>query len=49
MESQGIPDCIQVSQTTYSRIKDKFHFEQRGPIDVKGKGKMETYLLKGRK
>jgi adenylate cyclase len=49
MESQGIPDCIQVSQTTYWRLKDKFHFEQRGPIDVKGKGKMITYLLKGRK
>lgn len=49
MESQGIPDCVQVSEATYQHIKDKFVFEQRGPIDVKGKGKMVTYLLRGRK
>jgi class 3 adenylate cyclase len=49
MESQGIPGCVQVSQTTYERLKDKFKFEQRGPIEVKGKGKMVTYLLRGRK
>lgn len=49
MESQGIPDNVQVSEATYQHIKDKFVFERRGPIDVKGKGKMVTYLLRGRK
>jgi len=49
MESQGISDGIQLSETTYQRIKDKFICEQRGPIDVKGKGKMVTYLLMNRK
>jgi class 3 adenylate cyclase len=49
MESLGIPDGIQLSETTYQRIKDKFICEQRGPIDVKGKGKMVTYLLSRRK
>jgi class 3 adenylate cyclase len=49
MESQGIPDGIQLSETTYQRIKNKFICEQRGPIDVKGKGKMVTYLLMNRK
>ncbi len=49
MESQGIPDRVQVSESTYQRIKDKFILEHRGPIEVKGKGKMVTYLLKGRK
>ncbi len=49
MESQGIPDSIQLSETTYQRIKDKFICERRGPIDVKGKGKMVTYLLMNRK
>ncbi len=48
MESLGIPGGIQVSETTYQHIKDKFIFEKRGPIDVKGKGKMVTYLLKER-
>lgn len=49
MESQGISGSIQISETTYERIKDKFIFELRGPIEVKGKGKMVTYLLKNRK
>jgi len=49
MESQGIPDEIQVSEVVYSRIKDKFFLEKRGLIEIKGKGKMNTYLLKGRK
>jgi adenylate cyclase len=49
MESQGVPDCIQVSETTYEHIKEKFIFEQRDPFYVKGKGEMVTYLLKGRK
>jgi class 3 adenylate cyclase len=49
MESQGISGSIQISETTYQRIKDKFIFEQRGPIEVKGKGEMVTYLLKERR
>ena len=46
MESQGVADNVQVSETTYLHIKDKFVFEQRGPIEVKGKGEMVTYLIK---
>ncbi len=49
MESQGIPDEIQVSEVVYNRLKDKFFLEERGLIPIKGKGKMNTYLLKGRK
>ncbi len=49
MESQGIPGCIQVTEVTYEILKDKFFLEKRGMIEVKGKGKMVTYLLKGRK
>ncbi|MCK5876842.1 MAG: response regulator, partial [Candidatus Marithrix sp.] len=49
MESQGIPDEIQVSEVVYKRLKDNFYLEERGLIDIKGKGKMNTYLLKGRK
>ncbi|MBW4520486.1 MAG: response regulator [Scytolyngbya sp. HA4215-MV1] len=48
MESQGIPSCIQVSETTFNCLDGKYHFEERGFIQVKGKGEMRTYLLKGR-
>jgi len=48
MESHGIPGCIQVSEATYERLRDKFHFEPRGAIYVKGKGDMNSYLLKGK-
>jgi adenylate cyclase len=47
MESQGIPGKIQVTQVTYELLKDKFELEQRGEIEIKGKGKMMTYLLLG--
>ncbi|HAA31214.1 MAG TPA: histidine kinase [Cyanobacteria bacterium UBA8553] len=49
MESHGIPGSIQVSSSTYERLQDKYLFQERGVIDVKGKGKMTTYLLMSRK
>ncbi|MGI8500647.1 MAG: adenylate/guanylate cyclase domain-containing protein [Hassallia sp.] len=49
MESQGFTNKIQVSETTYQHLRDEFFFEKRGEIQVKGKGKMTTYLLIGRK
>ena len=45
MESHGIPGRIQVTEATYQRLKDQYQFEQRGIIDVKGKGEMPTYWL----
>ncbi|MEQ9000453.1 MAG: adenylate/guanylate cyclase domain-containing protein [Coleofasciculus sp. B1-GNL1-01] len=45
MESQSIPGRIQVTAAIYEKLKDTFEFEQRGMIDVKGKGKMTTYFL----
>jgi class 3 adenylate cyclase len=47
MESHGLPGCIQVSSTTYEQLKHNYSFQERGVIQVKGKGKMTTYLLKG--
>ncbi len=47
MESQGIAGCIQVTEVTYQLLKNKYRFEQRNAIEVKGKGEMITYLLKG--
>jgi len=49
MESLGQLGSIQVSESTYERLKDKYEFERRGKIEVKGKGKMTTYFLTGRK
>lgn len=49
MESHGIPGCIQVTETTYELLKDKYIFEERGFIQIKGKGEMRTYLLRGRR
>ena len=45
MESSGLPGKIQVSAATYECLKDRFEFEQRGIIEVKGKGEMLTYWL----
>ncbi|NES22266.1 MAG: adenylate/guanylate cyclase domain-containing protein, partial [Symploca sp. SIO3E6] len=49
MESSGIPGEIQVTATTYERLKERFLFEERGSIMIKGKGEMTTYFLKGGK
>jgi class 3 adenylate cyclase len=48
MESYGVAGCIQVTARTYQRLKDGYRFQRRGPIQVKGKGELVTYLLLGR-
>ena len=48
MESHGVPEGIQVTEATYQRLKDRYLFEERGPIEIKGKGEMPVYLLTGR-
>ncbi|MEO1181160.1 MAG: adenylate/guanylate cyclase domain-containing protein, partial [Cyanobacteria bacterium J06636_28] len=45
MESQGETGKIQVTPTVYQKLAHRYRFEQRGPIDVKGKGQMITYWL----
>jgi PAS domain S-box-containing protein len=49
MESSGLPGRIQVTAATKERLQDKYLFEERGSITVKGKGKMISYWLIGRK
>ena len=49
MESHGVPGRIQVSLYTYELLRDKYEFEDRGEIEIKGKGEMRTYFLNGRK
>lgn len=49
MEAYGTTGCIQVNETTYAKLRDKYAFEDRGEFYVKGKGEVKTYFLKGRK
>jgi class 3 adenylate cyclase len=48
MESQSLPNRIQVSATTERHLQNAFRLEPHGSVDVKGKGPMETYFLLGR-
>jgi adenylate cyclase len=45
MESHSLPGRIQVSATTRLALGERFNFERRGAIEVKGKGLMETFFL----
>lgn len=45
MESTGAQDRIQVPQAVHERLNDDFVFEERGDVDVKGKGVMRTWFL----
>ncbi|MEB3289699.1 MAG: adenylate/guanylate cyclase domain-containing protein [Leptolyngbya sp.] len=47
LESQGVVDRIQVSETTYQHLKDYYAFESRGTLHIKGRGPMTTYLYSG--
>jgi class 3 adenylate cyclase len=49
MESSGLPGRIQVTAATYERLRDRYQFEDRGEIEVKGKGRLQAYLLVGRR
>ena len=48
MESTGISGEIQVTATVRDRLSQGFGFEPRGAIEIKGKGQMDTFLLKAR-
>ena len=47
LETTGLPGRIQVSQTTYELTKERFSFEAREPIEIKGFGRTQTYFLVG--
>jgi class 3 adenylate cyclase len=46
MESHGVADEIHLTEETRTLLGDSYLFEERGEIDVKGKGKMRTYFLR---
>lgn len=49
MESQGLGGRIQVTQEVKDRLESEFEFQERGRVEVKGKGKLKTFWLVGRR
>jgi adenylate cyclase len=48
MESHGMAGRIQVTDSTRRRLGDAFLLENRGAVEIKGKGRMQTWFLNGR-
>ena len=48
MESTGTAGCIQVTERAYQRLRGCYRFERRGPVQVKGKGVLDTWFLVAR-
>jgi adenylate cyclase len=49
MESHGVPGRVQLSESTRRRLGEPFLLEERGALDVEGKGELKTWFLAGRK
>lgn len=49
MDSTGVPGRVQLPANCLPQLQDRFIFEQRGQVYVKGKENMNTYLLVGKK
>ena len=45
MESSGLANQIQVTGVVKEKLDSRYTFAERGPINIKGKGMMVTYLL----
>ena len=48
MESSGVPGRMQISEVTHDLVcgEDEFAWDERDFVEVKGKGKLRTYLLR---
>lgn len=49
MESHGVPGRIHVTEATFAMLHDTFELDAREPIEIKGKGRMQTYLIVGKR
>lgn len=49
METTDVAGRIQVPQNVYDRISHAFVLEERGDVEIKGKGLMHTWYLVGRR
>ena len=48
MQAHGLPGEIQVTRAVRDLLEDRYTFRERGMIDVKGVGEMNTWILLGR-
>ena len=48
MESHGVAGRVQVSESTRELLGDPFLLEERGALEVEGKGEMKTWFVGGR-
>jgi class 3 adenylate cyclase len=46
MESTGVPGAIHVTENVYKELCGSYTFEERGLIEIKGKGKLPCWLLR---
>jgi class 3 adenylate cyclase len=46
MESHGVGGAVQITEATRARLGARRAVEERGEIDVKGRGRMRTWLLR---
>ncbi|MGI9542944.1 MAG: adenylate/guanylate cyclase domain-containing protein [Cyclobacteriaceae bacterium] len=49
LESHGVEGKIHCSEAFYELLKDNFEFQDRGTIEIKGKGDLHTYFLLNQK
>jgi adenylate cyclase len=49
LESFGVPEHIQVTDSVQERLADRFEFEPRGIVELKGMGPTRTWFLRGHK
>jgi class 3 adenylate cyclase len=45
MESHGVAGRIQMTEATRRLLGDRYRLEDRGEVEVKGKGRLRAYLL----
>ena len=48
MESHGTSGVIQITRNTFDLVREHFDCQARGPIEVKGVGRVETWYVTGR-
>ena len=46
LESTGVPGAIHVTESVYTKLCGLYTFEERGLIEVKGKGKLPCWILR---
>ena len=45
MGSSGEQGKVNISESTYQLVKDKFNCQYRGKVAAKGKGELEMYFV----